>query len=325
MEQLRDSLGRKITYVRISVTDRCNYRCRYCMPAEGLPYIPHDQILSYEEITYLCQVLRDMGINKVRFTGGEPFVRKGFVDFVESFKQKLPEMKVAITTNGALLNTLKYRLSALNLTSINISLDTLDSEKFRHITRCGELHGVIEGITGFSEVSKTPIKLNTVLIRNFNDTEVFDLLAFAQRTRSLLRFIEFMPIDDGVWDKNCFVSSDEILSIVNKNNEWQPIVGKISSDDGPARYFKNKFTGQHVGIIAAVSHHFCSTCNRLRVTATGELRPCLFSSEFIPLQHAIKTKDRESIISFLEESIKMKPICWKNLNISEKHMSQIGG
>jgi cyclic pyranopterin phosphate synthase len=295
------------------------------MPAEGLPFIPHDQILSYEEITYLCRVLRDVGISKVRFTGGEPLVRKGFVDFVKFFKQELPEMKVAITTNGALLNTLKDRLSELNLTSINISLDTLNPVKFRHITRCGELYRVIEGITGFSEVSKTPIKLNTVLIRDFNDTEVFDLLAFAQRTQSLLRFIEFMPLDDGVWDKNCFISSNEILSIINKNNEWTPISKKISSDDGPARYFENKLTGQHMGIISAVSHHFCSTCNRLRVTATGDLRPCLFSGESIPLRHDIQAKNRESITFFLKESIKMKPFCWKNLKISEKHMSQIGG
>ncbi len=325
MERLIDSLGRTISYVRISVTDRCNFRCLYCMPEEGIPFIPHSEILSYEDTLFLCGVLQKMGIKKIRFTGGEPLVRRGFVDFLKIFREELPLMHVALTTNGSLLNPFIDKLSALGLNSLNISLDTVDPARFKEITRCGDLQLVQSGIINFSKSSPTPIKINSVLVRGFNDDEVFQLLEFARINHLLLRFIEFMPLDGGIWDKSCFISSDEILAKIQQHGNWEPEKKDHNMLDGPARYYINRDTGQRLGIIAAVSHHFCDSCNRLRITAIGQLRPCLFSDTMIDLKENIKHKNSNNLKEQIHYGIKIKPKCWKNLQNSERHMSQIGG
>lgn len=325
MELLKDNLGREISYVRISVTDRCNFRCVYCMPEEGVPFIDHSLIMSYEEILYLCRVFQDMGIKKIRFTGGEPLVRKGIIDFLRSVRQELPSLKIALTTNGFLLKKFSNEIDQLKLISLNISLDTLDQEKFKEITRCGSLDVVKESIIHFSKISTTPIKLNCVLMKGFNDMEIPELLSFARANNLILRFIEFMPLENEIWNQGGFMSSDEIINTINNYGNWTIQNIKDNSFDGPAKYYIEKETKQKIGIIAAVSHHFCASCNRLRVTALGELKPCLFSNDTVDLKKAIKERDYKNLVKLISSSIKLKPTCWKNIERSEKHMSQIGG
>lgn len=325
MDLLKDRLGREISYVRISLTDRCNFRCIYCMPEEGVPFLDHDLIMTYEDIIYLCEIFRDIGIKKIRFTGGEPFVRRGMIDFLKKAQNRLNGVNLALSTNGSFLMSTAHEINKINLKSINISLDTLDAFKFKKITRCGDLEVVKKGIIYFSKVSQIPIKLNCVLIRGFNDQEVSSLISFAREHGLILRFIEYMPLDESVWEQERFISSDEIKEIIQFNDSWILQEDKSDYFDGPAKYYINHKYGQKIGIISAVSHHFCSSCNRLRVTVSGELKPCLFSDEIISLRNDIKNRNYDNIIKLIQKSINLKPVCWKNLNRSVKHMSQIGG
>ncbi|QTX33544.1 GTP 3',8-cyclase MoaA [Aminithiophilus ramosus] len=325
MDLLKDRLGREISYVRISLTDRCNFRCVYCMPEEGVPFIDHDLIMTYEEILYLCEIFRDVGIKKIRFTGGEPFVRKGMIAFLKEAQNRLDGVNIALSTNGSFLMETAHEINKISLKSINISLDTLDNYKFQKITRYGDLDVVKKGIIYFSKISQIPIKLNCVLIRGFNDQEMPELISFAREYGLILRFIEFMPLDKDVWDEGGFISSDEIVERLKFYDNWVLQEEKANYFDGPAKYYVNHRYNQKIGVISAVSHHFCSSCNRLRVTALGELKPCLFSDEVIPLRDYIRNRNYNEIIKSIHRSINLKPVCWKNLNKSGKHMSQIGG
>ena len=208
MAVMTDDFGRDLNYVRISVTDRCNYRCKYCMPPEGVEYLEHSEIMRYEEISFLCSVFWELGVRKVRFTGGEPLVRKGLVSFLKELNREFPEMKTALTTNGSLLEEYAEGLAQANLHSLNISLDTLDPVKFAGVTRLGDLDRVISGIRAAVKAGLRNIKLNTVLIRGFNDGEIAALMNFAKRERVLLRLIEFMPLEDGVWNEESFISGE---------------------------------------------------------------------------------------------------------------------
>lgn len=325
MAKLKDSLGRKINYVRISLTDRCNFRCRYCMPEEGVNWLSHEEILTYEELLRLTGLLWEMGIQKIRFTGGEPLVRKGIISFLRSVRDNTPDLRLTLTTNGAFLDELADQIASLDLSGINVSLDTVDPEKFRFITRCGELQKVLQGLAAVRE--KAPdlsIKINTVLIRGFNDMEVPSLLQTAQDAGAVLRLIEFMPLDSDVWSKDRFISSDEILNSLRQTGNWVEILSNDHSA-GPARYFRHSETGQRIGVIAAVSHHFCPTCNRLRITATGEIRPCLFSKDGLDLRHALRSHDMVEAERIIRQGIQTKPKCWMEIASGTNHMSQIGG
>lgn len=325
MAKLTDSLGRKINYVRISLTDRCNFRCRYCMPEEGVQWLSHDEILTYEELLVLTGVLREMGIEKVRFTGGEPLVRKGLLDFLAQVRQNTPDLRISLTTNGALLEELSGKIVELGLSGINVSLDTVDEEKFRFITRCGELHKVMRGLQAIRRQDPDlSIKINTVLIRGFNDSEVPQLLETAKEIGAVLRLIEFMPLDGDIWSRDRFISSDEILANLSSDNEWIEVPQRDHSA-GPARYFRNAATGQKIGIIAAVSHHFCPTCNRLRITATGEIMPCLFSRQGLDLRSPLRAGDIPRVREIIRLGVETKPRCWMDIASGQNHMSQIGG
>ena len=212
--ELVDGFGRRLNYVRISVTDRCNFRCTYCMPEEGVACLSHRDILRYEDIAFLCKAFADLGVGKFRFTGGEPLVRKGLVPFLQEFHREMPHIKTALTTNGSLLEEYAGELSRAGLHSLNISLDTLDPEKFRQITRIGDIGRVLAGIDAARRAGLKNIKLNAVLIRGFNDGEVERLLEFAEEHGLLLRLIEFMPHEDDVWTKDAFISGEEILSML---------------------------------------------------------------------------------------------------------------
>ncbi|MDD4160114.1 MAG: GTP 3',8-cyclase MoaA [Synergistaceae bacterium] len=324
MDRLTDDFGRDLNYVRISVTDRCNYRCKYCMPPEGVEFLEHSEIMRYEEISFLCRVLWELGVRKVRFTGGEPLVRRGLVSFLKELNKELPEMKTALTTNGSLLGQYAEELAEANLHSLNISLDTLDPSKFADVTRLGDISNVIAGIRAAVKAGIRHIKLNTVLIRGFNDGEIGAMMAFAQKEKVLLRLIEFMPLEDDVWNEDAFISGEEILRMLPEGSSWKA-EKPSSAQAGPAKYYRNEKTGDSIGIITAVSNHFCKYCNRLRVSATGKLRTCLFSPEEIPMRHLILNSDADGLKELILESIKNKPRCWNDVRAGHQHMSGIGG
>jgi cyclic pyranopterin phosphate synthase len=295
------------------------------MPEGGVDWFPHEKVMRYEDILFLASVLQEMGVRKIRFTGGEPLVRKGFIPFLKDFTREFPDIEVALTTNGSLLSVMAEDLSHIRLSGLNISLDTLDPAKFEYITRVDDLSRVIDGIRISSSLCSCPIKINTVLIRNFNDDEIHGLLQFAQQHNAILRLIEFMPLDD-MWEKNAFISADEILRTLPES-EWiaDP---RYSGNDricGPATYYRNSSTGQIIGIIAAVSHHFCNTCNRLRISALGEIKSCLFSETGISLGEAVRSKNREEVKLLVLRSVSMKPREWTDLKRSGCKMSRIGG
>ena len=319
-----DSYGRYITYARISVTDRCNLRCTYCMPPEGVKLSAHEDILRYEEILQLCNVFKELGVKKIRFTGGEPLVRKGMGLFLMQTRQLFPDMEMALTTNGLLLTKYLEQLIKSRINSLNISLDTLDSQKFISLTKVDGLNLVLDGIRESLRQGIEIIKLNTVLIKGFNDNEVLDLINFSKKEGVLLRFIELMPLNDKLWTKQGFISAKEIFSILKKHGEWERIEG-ISLFDGPAKYYKNTDTGQKVGIIAAVSDHFCNSCNRLRVTSAGYLKKCLFSDQDLPLRELIANNDRDALKIAILNHMESKPKCWKDIKKGDSNMSAIGG
>lgn len=346
---LRDPYGRTLDYVRISITDRCNYRCLYCMPANGITWIPHEDIMTYEDIFFLVSVLSELGVKRLRFTGGEPFVRKGFVSFLQEIRRRFPSVGIALTTNGAFLERDASAFSTLNLHSVNVSLDTLHPHKFAEITRTGELGTVLRGISALVEKGGVPVKLNTVVTRGFNLDEIPVLVRFAEENGVLLRFIEFMPLDKDVWSNRQYVSASEILSLLPEAAQWLPSPRSSAASlhtaipNGPARYFRNVKTGQDIGIISAVSDHFCHTCNRLRITSTGEVRPCLFSNRGVPIIDALRRKDpdaaREGILMAVQnkpheggtgipqdqQRSKDAPQKRTDLFQEERHMSRIGG
>lgn len=330
MAGLMGSFQRKLDYVRISITDRCNYRCQYCMPEEGITCLGHEEILTYEEILELCRLLQGMGVRKVRLTGGEPMVRKELIGFLKRLVGELPTLHVALTTNGSFLLSSAEALSRIPLSGLNVSLDTMNPEKFRFLTRLGSLEDVLDGIRAVRSRSSVPIKINAVLIRGFNDREVSDLLGFARSCGAVLRLIEFMPLDDSVWSRDRFISADEILENLPERENWIPEnSGRRDPNhgipEGPARYLVNSRTGQRLGIIAAVSHHFCETCNRLRITASGELRSCLFSTEGVSLREALRNGDLETVRNLVLAEAGKKPKCWRDATATTQHMSQIGG
>jgi len=286
---LVDDHGRAHTDLRISVTDRCNLRCYYCMPAEGVGFRSHTDMLSFEEIERLVRVAAGLGIRKVRLTGGEPLVRKGIVSLVEMLAAIPGIEDLAMTTNGTLLDQFAEPLKTAGLKRLNISLDSLDRETFEKITRRDELDAALEGIAAARRVGFEPIKLNALAIRGLSEEQIVPLASFARENGLLLRFIEFMPIDgDRRWKDNKVLGSEEILKILTAGlGELEPVVDNGSKAAAREYRFAD---GGIVGVIPSVSEPFCGNCNRLRLTADGQLRGCLFSTA----QHDARTLLRDS-------------------------------
>lgn len=329
MSDIKDGFGRHIDYARISVTDRCNYRCLYCMPETGVPAISHESIMRYEEIMFLCEVLWELGIKKVRFTGGEPLVRKGLVPFLLDLRKKIPPLSISLTSNASLLSDYSKDLARVGLSGMNISLDTLDPGKFRTITRIGDIEAVFSGIQAAQNAGIGNIKTNTVLIRGFNEQELPYIVEYAWNRNILPRFIEFMPLADDVWNEKKFIPASEILEMLQAYGVWRMVAAKESSGmgvpAGPACYYENMRTGRTVGVIAAVSNHFCDCCNRLRITATGNMRACLFSSHETALLAFLRNRDKEKVKEAILKGIYMKPENWERIKDGNIQMSDIGG
>ena len=324
IDELHDAFGRRLNYVRISVTDRCNFRCRYCMPPEGVKCLSHSDILRYEDIKFLCGVLSEMGVGKFRFTGGEPLVRKGLVPFLKDLRNEMPSVKITLTTNASLLDEYASGLAESGIDSLNISLDTLDPAKFAEVTRIGSLEKVLSGIEAARSAGIENIKLNAVLVRGFNDKEIPEMLSYARKNALLLRLIEFMPLQESVWKKDSFISGEEILASLPCGEAWEKIEA-IGNDDGPAQYYFNRESGDKIGIITAVSNHFCQKCNRLRISAEGKLRTCLFSNEETALKSIIQERDESALKAEIIRSAGNKPRRWKDINKGNLQMSGIGG
>jgi len=279
-----DKFKREINYLRVSVTDRCNLRCVYCMPKEGLSRIGHEDILRYEEMLRIVRIARKLGIVKVRVTGGEPLVRRGVVDFLSSLGRMDLE-DISLTTNGILLESLADPIRKAGVRRINVSLDSLDPARYARITRGGDLAAVLRGLEQSEAVGFSPIKINVVTVRDFNDDEALSFARLTLEKPYEIRFIELMPIGGKNENADKYVSNDELMGRIGRLGRLHPVEsGKGKNFGGPARRFRLEGARGVIGFISPISHNFCHACNRLRLTADGGLRACLMVDGEIDLK-----------------------------------------
>jgi cyclic pyranopterin phosphate synthase len=307
--QLQDRYGRTIDYLRISITDHCNLRCRYCVPFSGRPKLEHRDILTYEELLRVVRVAVAAGISKVRLTGGEPLMRSGVVDFCARLSAIPGLEEITLTTNGVRLAEMAADLCVAGISRINISLDTLDRQRFIHITGKDRLDEVLRGIQQAEAVGMTPIKINAVAQRGINDDEIVTLARLTLDKPYHIRFIELMPTSG--WGaeahKAHFMPVDEIKERVLAIGPLEP--ASVARANGPARTYRLPDALGTVGFIAALSNHFCGTCNRLRLTADGHLRACLFSEAEIDLKGPLRQgATEEALAEIFVTAIRTKPM-----------------
>ena len=320
-----DSFGRSIDYLRISVTDRCNLRCIYCMPPEGVPHISHSEILSYEEIRLVVQAAAQLGIRRIRLTGGEPLVRADFPELVKMLSRIDGVMELSLTTNGALLKDYAQVLKQAGLSRVNVSLDTLRADRFQDITRLGELEDVLAGIEAAKEVGLHPIKINTVVTRGINDGEILDFARMTYTEGWHVRFIELMPFK-GVAQP---VPSVEVQQHVSSLGRLEPCMS--ITGNGPARYYRLAGAQGTIGFISPLTEiYFCSRCNRMRLTPDGKLRPCLLGDDEIDLRTPLRSNaSMDELKRLILKAVASKPehhhLKDTNDRPLERKMSQIGG
>ncbi len=317
--KLVDSFGRHIYYLRISVTDRCNLRCIYCMPEEGVPWIPHDEVLSYEEMGRIVKVATQMGFSKVRLTGGEPLVRAGLPNFVRMLLQINGIEEISLTTNGTLLKKYALELKQAGLQRVNISLDTLRADRYRYITRRGELQDVLDGIEASHDVGLSP-KINVVVMKGINDDEVIDL-AWQTYKGWHVRFIELMPFTSAAE----YVPAGELQQRIESQGALEPC---SLNGNGPAEYYRLPGATGTVGFIAPVSKPICLFCNRMRLTSDGQIRSCLLSDEGVDLRGPLRNgASVQEVTQLILRAVAFKPESHPLLESGslKAHMSCIGG
>jgi cyclic pyranopterin phosphate synthase len=329
MEPLRDSWGREIKSLRVSVTDKCNFRCRYCMPAEGLEWLERDELLSFEEIERLVRVLARMGVNEVRLTGGEPLVRRDLSTLVGMLAATPGVRDLSLTTNGVLLDRFAAPLVEAGLRRLNVSLDSLSHVRFAEITRRDALDRVLAGLAEAERHPELrPIKVNCVAIKGFTEEEVPALAELARRKPYVVRFIEFMPLDaDQAWRGDDVLTGGEIRALIEERWPLEELPAKASST---ARRFRFADGAGEIGFVNPVSEPFCSTCDRIRLTADGQLRTCLFSRREwdlkTPLRDGSSDKRLEELIRFAVAHKELKhKINDPGFVRASRSMSQIGG
>ena len=314
---MKDSYGRTIQYLRLSVTDLCNYRCIYCMPETGVYKKDHGDILSIEEMTQIVRAAHKLGINKIRLTGGEPLVRKGIVTLCENIKSIDSAIELGITTNGSLLAPMAKALKAAGVDRLNISLDSPDPETFSKITRGGDPQDVLNGIKAAQEAGFDNIKINTVLLKGINENDIQDLMRLTRDSDIHVRFIELMPL--GVakhWNQNRFMTTDEIERYLPSD--------ALMKIDGVARVYRLPHHKGTIGLICPMSHSFCDMCNKIRVTSDGKLKPCLHSDQEIDLRGL----RGEALEQAIKEGVKQKPESHRfgaAGSATERFMNEIGG
>jgi GTP 3',8-cyclase len=322
--------NRVINYLRLSITDRCNLRCMYCMPEDGIDFIPHQNILRYEEILHVVKLAVQEGIRKVRLTGGEPLVRKGFLGFLEELSHIEGLKEITLTTNGVLLKELAAGIKECGVKRLNISLDSLKRERFARITGRDYFDKVWEGIEEAERLGFDPIKINVVAMKGVNDDEILDFARLTMTKPYHIRFIEHMPVgEDNGWRADNFISILEIYNIIETLGKLTPVSGR-NLLDGPAQRFKLEGARGEIGLIGAMSNHFCSICNRLRLTADGHIRNCLFSDNEIDIKSALRDDGGdERILSLIDSAIKNKPLSHNlhkpGIRNCTRRMSSIGG
>ncbi|CAN5375662.1 GTP 3',8-cyclase MoaA [soil metagenome] len=324
---LVDSFGRVIRDLRISITDRCNFRCTYCMPAEGMQWLPRSEVMSFEEIEHLARLFVERyGVTGIRLTGGEPTVRAQLPVLVS--KLAALGVDLAMTTNGATLRLVAHELREAGLRRVNISLDTLDREKFHRMTRRDELERVLEGIEAAQEAGFDPVKINTVVERGVNDDEIVALATFGRTHGVEIRFIEFMPLDaTGHWMHDKVVGQDEILSALSAEFPMEQVPARGAA---PADRWRDLDGGGTVGIIPTVTKPFCGDCDRVRLTAEGQFRTCLFATDEFDLLAALRAGETDDqVAARIERAVGAK---WAGHRINQvnfvrpdRSMSQIGG
>ena len=328
MTGLSDSFQRPINYLRISVTDRCNLRCVYCMPAEGVELMSHEDILTYEEIHTVARAAAELGINKVRLTGGEPLVRSGLSELIRMLAQIDGIDDISLTTNGTLLSHCAAELKRAGLQRVNVSLDTLKPDKFSLITRSNlALDDVLAGIEAARSVGLDPVKLNMVVVSGVNDDEILDFTAKTIDEGWHVRFIEFMSLG-GVGSSNSrFTPVSEMRKRLEQVGELQPCLPDVGN--GPARYFRFPNARGTVGFITPVSEHFCFHCNRLRLTADGRLRLCLLAEDEIDLRQSLRSgASLAELKQLIEAAAADKPLRHRlaeGLTSKDRPMTQVGG
>ncbi|MFT4579146.1 MAG: cyclic pyranopterin phosphate synthase [Nitrospinales bacterium] len=304
--KLIDGMGRTIVNLRISVTDRCNFRCTYCMPADNVEFMDRSSLLSFEEIQRIAQVVSRMGINRIRLTGGEPLMRKNLPVLIKMLSEVDGIDDIAMTTNAYFLKDQAQSLKDAGLKRLNVSLDALDPEKFRDVNRRDCLQSVLDGLDTARKVGFKSIKINAVAVRNFSETEIMGLIEMGRSEGFEIRFIEFMPLDsDKIWERDKVLFGHEIIDLIKENYELIPIDNSL--EIGPASEYNFADGKGKVGIITAVSNPFCDHCNRIRMTADGKLRTCLFSTDETDLKELIRSgATDENIIEALNQAVLIK-------------------
>ena len=314
-----DALGRNITYLRLSVTELCNLRCRYCMPEEGVCKLNHSQLLTEEEMIRAVRAAASLGITKVRITGGEPLTKPNILSICRNVAQVPGILETSITTNATLLPRLAIPLREAGVKRVNISLDTLSTEKYRKITRRGELSSALRGLDAALKAGFEKVKINAVLIGGFNEDEIPDLAALTKKWPLDVRFIELMPMAGNIdFGPECYIPVTRVLDILP---EAVP-----EGEDGVARLYRLPGAMGRIGLISPLSQHFCAACNRVRLTADGKLKPCLHSAEEI----SIKGLSEDAMLAEMRRAILSKPACHGSLSASSRslaarNMNQIGG
>lgn len=326
---LLDRYDRIISYLRVSVTERCNFRCVYCMPAEGIELAPHKELLSFEEIVRLVRVGVSLGLSKIRLTGGEPTIRRDLPELVAMLNSIDGIKEIAMTTNGARLFELAEPLKKSGLSRLNISLDTLRSDRNRELTRRDQLPAVLKGIDAALDSGFTSLKFNTVVLRGINDDELCDLVSFAHKRKSQIRFIEYMPMGAARLDeRNRTVKMQEMLERLKNRFELMPEENKGANDS--ARGWVCRQSGARVGFITSMSEHFCDSCNRMRLTAEGGLRPCLHQNAEVNVKNILRSGgDDKDVAEAFRRAAALK---WAGHQMnafvpiySRKEMLRIGG
>lgn len=288
MPQIIDTHNRTIDYLRISITDHCNLKCQYCVPFDGRPKLPMEDILSYEEIFTIAKAAVANGVTKVRITGGEPLIRKNMIEFCRMLGSLEQITDLAVTTNGVLLDVMADGLKSAGVNRINVSLDTLDPRRYLEITGKDELDRVLNGIEKAAKIGLTPVKINMVPMRGINDDEITTMARWTEKADYDIRFIELMPTSGWARQRHddLFISNDEVRGALEAIGPLEP-VPQVKTR-GPATYMRLPGAKGRIGFIAALSHHFCGTCNRLRLTADGKLRACLFAEEEVDIKSPLR-------------------------------------
>ena len=328
---LVDQFSRKINYLRVSVTDRCDLRCVYCMK-EKMTFLPKSEILTLEEIERLCDNFIELGVSKIRITGGEPLVRKDIIELIKklNFKKNKTNLKeITLTSNGTLLGRYAKELKKFGVNRINISLDTIDPDKYKEITRFGNLDNVIKGIKEAIN-NKIKVKINVVALKNFNENELEKLIIWANKLKIDITFIEVMPMEEtGVDRYHQFISLDQTFNKLNSIFEFKKI---DKNTGGPALYYQSKKLAINVGFITPLSNNFCASCNRIRITSTGKLFMCLGQNEYVDFRDILRKDFGDDYIKEkIYYALKIKPkrhdflIEENNKPYIQRHMNVTGG